>query len=686
MDELAVGAPGQGFRTEKIPVQTDLKALGQHVQTARGKQEPLLVFYPPDRQGDEKARRILTNRVTVQLAPDADARSLAAKLGAEIVAEPSYAPGFFIFETTGGLGASLQLAQALRAHEAVLLAEPMFARQRNKRALPNDPLFPRQWHLQNTGQTGGTAGMDINVVNVWGAYRGNGVMVSVVDDGVAYEHPDLAANTDASLGYDYAEGTADPGPAADPESEEGGDSHGTAVAGIIAAVGNDIGVTGVSPEATIIPIRLLAAGITDLEEAAALDHRIDIVQVSNNSWGTSDDGQTKGGAGPLVRQALQNGTTIGRDGKGTIFVWAGGNGGGESDNSNYDTYANSMHTIAVGALNDLGQKADYSERGANLVVSAPAGLEDFGRQPGTVTTDLPGDLGYNRADVEGDLDDTDYTSTFNGTSAAAPVVSGVVALLLEANPNLGWRDVQEILMVSATQQDPLDPEWIINGFDLSFHHNYGSGLVNAEGAVALGETWTNLPPRTSVSLSENVTVEIPDNDAGGIGRSFDFSATNLRSEHVVVTASITHSYRGDLQIFLISPHGTVSHLAEPHFDDNDDYDGFSFMSTFHWGEVSTGEWQVFIADTGFGDEGELSALKVEIFGTAPVLPQLELVGTSGEDLTLIVDGHAGRLNVVETSVDLLEWFPLQDIYWLNGPYEVELPLPTTNRFYRVQIP
>lgn len=690
LDELAVDLPGKGYQREKIPAKRSFEALERGVRAKERDRErdreSFLVFYPPNQVRSENRGRILTNRVTLQVVPGTDVEDLVAHFGARIVGEPDYAPDFFILEAPGGLDAGLKLAEALRAEDSVLLAQPVFARQRNRRnAVVNDPLFPSQWHLSNTGQTEGTVGMDIKVSSVWGLYRGKGVLINVVDDGVESTHPDLLANTDAGLGYDYALGVSDASPRPD-SSDEGADSHGTAVAGIIAAAGNNnLGGAGVAYEATLVPVRLLGGDITDQHEAGALSHRNDIIDISNNSWGGDDDGQTKGGAGPLVLQALQNGITTGRDGKGAIFVWAAGNGGLEGDNVNFDTYANSIYTIAVGALNDLGKKADYSEPGACLIVSAPAGFETNGREPGIVTTDLTGDLGYNRSDVFADLVDTNYTATFNGTSASAPVVSGVVALVLEANPNLGWRDVQEILILSATQQDELDTGWITNDAGLTFHHNYGSGLVNAAGAIELASKWRNLPPQASVSASEAVTVSIPDNAPAGVTRTFDFSGTNLRVEHVAVTATITHPSRGNLAISLVSPHGTVSRLSEPHADPNPNYDQFRFMSTFHWGEMSAGEWQVHIADLAPGGAGSVVGLEVEVFGTAPVLPKLGLV-QSAENLTLVVDGHAGRLNVIEISEDLTGWTPFQEIFWMNGPYQVEVPKGARTRFYRVRIP
>ncbi|MCX7790616.1 MAG: S8 family serine peptidase, partial [Chloroflexaceae bacterium] len=128
-----------------------------------------------------------------------------------------------------------------------LVPQPETAHLREPRSLPNDPLFPDQWHLRNTGSGGGTAGIDLNVTNWWdwvGTNRlGAGVVIGIVDSGVEYTHPDLAANYRPTLSWDYLSGDADPFPT-------GGTFHGTAVAGLAAARGhNALGVSGVAPRA-----------------------------------------------------------------------------------------------------------------------------------------------------------------------------------------------------------------------------------------------------------------------------------------------------------------------------------------------------------------------------------------------------------------------------------------------------
>ena len=584
-----------------------------------------LVLYPKGEARTESNRRVLTREVLVRLAAGTDVARLAREVGADAGLEIPYAPRHYILRVTQP-GAALKVAAALATMAGVEHVEPVLKRKLAKRSVPNDPLFNQQWTLRNTGQNGATAGADINVVGVWATYKGTGITVGVIDDGLQYSHPDLAANANTAIDYDFRDNDDDPKPEGgsgqNANGEPNADSHGTATAGVIAARGNNgIGVVGVAYEATLVGLRLIGGTAGDTQEGAALSHRNSDIHIYNNSWGPNDDGTVKGGAGTLALAALRNGVTSGRGGRGSIYVWAAGNGGAKLDNAGYDSYNGSIFTISVAALNDLGQRADYSERGACLVVTAPSG-NDATRSQGTTTTDLVGDFGYNRSDVTSgpvgpaDLADRDYTQNYNGTSSAAPVVSGVVALMLQANPNLGWRDVQEVLIRSATQTDPQNAEWRTNGAGFKFNPNFGAGRVNAGAAVALATNWTNLPAMTSTSSEQtNLNEAIPDNDSAGITRSFDLSTSNLRVEQTVVTVDITHANRGDLVINLVSPSGTISPLAELHGDTNADYRAMTFRSTFNWGEDSKGTWQVQVSDRRAGNAGTLTRAKLEVFGS-----------------------------------------------------------------------
>ena len=231
---------------------------------------------------------------------------------------------------------------------------------------------------------------------------------------------------------------------------------------------------------------------------------------------------------------------------------------------------NSIYTLPITALNDQGRQCDYSNPGASLIVGAPAGGDVYGlsssRLQGTSTTDRTGDDGYNLAGTSGDYSDKDYTSGFNGTSSATPVVSGVTALVLQANPSLNWRDVKEIYIRSATRNDSGDSDWARNGAGFWFNHKYGAGLINASEAVRLAKNWSNLGSMTSVSVPlSSLPATIRDNNASGLVKYFDTrSLSGLRVEHATITADISHQDRGELQIEITSPSGTSSRLAELH--------------------------------------------------------------------------------------------------------------------------
>ena len=611
-DEVWVVTRAGAHRSEKIEPRADAEAVRQYADTLRKEtgDEVRLVLYEVGAPRTEYSRRVLTKEVLVQLAKDTDPNALAAGVGGVSRGEVSYAPGFFLFETSE-TGGALFLAEALRAKRGVLSAEPQLAKQQQKRFLPNDPMFANQWHLRNTGQNGGTAGTDVNVTNVWDAYRGTGVMIGIVDDGLQITHPDLSANVNTQIDWDFNYNDGDPSP------NTSYDYHGTACAGVAAGRGNNsLGVSGAAFEATLVGLRLIALGTTDSQEAAAMTHSNEVIWVKSNSWGPYDDGQTLEGPGPVTLSALAQGATTGRSGKGTIYVWAGGNGRSASDNVNYDGYANSIYTIAIAALSDQGFQSDYSEPGACLVVTAPSGSS--GRQ-GITTTDLVGSSGYSSSD---------YTSGFSGTSSAAPLAAGVIALILQANPNLSWRDLQEILIRSARKVSPADSDWAVNGAGISFNHKFGAGLINAAGAVNLAATWTALGPQTSTSSSQSgLVLSIPDNNTAGITRDFDLSSSNLRVEHVTVTVNITHTFRGDLAITLTSPSGKTSRLAEKHSDSGDNYTNWKFMSVQHWGESSAGTWTVKVADLAAANIGTLNSIRLDLYGTGGTA--LEVTPASG---------------------------------------------------------
>ncbi len=585
------------------------KPLGEPAQITAQLQEagwnafPLIYF--SDTREDIKGQRprMLLPRISVRLPETASLDNLLARFPVQKIEEVAYLPDTYILSPLSDAWLSaLEVANALYESGLVVFATPWVTQRRVLRSIPDDPLFSSQWHLQNTAQnTGAVSGNDIDVVDAWDDATGSGVLIAITDDGLDQSHADLAAHVRADLGLDLVD---------DDNNPSAGD-HGTACAGLAAAIGNNtLGIAGVAYNAALVGVRLFDLEYpVDDDEATAFQYGVtaendaDIIAINNNSWGPADDARRLEGPGPLAQAALEQGILQGRNGKGVIYVWAGGNGRSQGDNVNYDGYANSRYTIAVGASTDTGVYASYSEAGAALLLNAPSS----GGNAGIVTTDFTGAAGYTS---------TDYEMDFGGTSASCPLVSGVVALLLETNPALTWRDVQHILLRSATKNDPTSDGWRTNGGGLLFHHDYGFGRVNAELAVKMAQSWTLVPAQEAAQEWEDApAMPIPDNNAQGIvlHRSV-ITPARFVAEHVEVTVDISHPRRGDLEISLISPSGMESQLTRKHDDPNADFSNWSLMSVAHWGEAPNGIWTLRVCDQRGGNVGVLNAWRLSIHG------------------------------------------------------------------------
>ena len=479
---------------------------------------------------------------------------------------------------------------------------PLIERTQSAKFSPNDPYFDDQWHLNNSGQSSGSAGEDANVTGVWESYNGSGVIISVIDDGVDHDHSDLDPNFIATNSWDWCGDDPDP----DPSSNDG---HGTAVAGVAAGVGNNsLYVTGAAFGAGIAGHRLIACGFTDSTSADALSYDNDDIDIYSNSWGPWDSGTILEAPGPITLAAIEESAYNGRSGLGSIYTWAAGNGLQSDDNSNYDGYANNRHTIAVSAISHYGDQSYYSEPGANILVTAHSN----GGSPnyeGITTTDIVGSGGYSGGDV---------THDFGGTSSATPLVSGVIALVLEANQNLTWRDVQNILVHSSRKNDANDSSWSVNGAGLLVSHKYGFGAVDAGSAVSLAENWTSSGVESNASFGP-FTPGTEIEDGTSTWTEFNLSVpVDLSLESVDVFVDIGHSFRGNLDIVLESPSGHQSWLAEEHNDDNNDYADWMFGTVQHWGESSLGNWTLKIRDTVSGDTGTLNSWEVIFHGVGNV--------------------------------------------------------------------
>lgn len=363
----------------------------------------------------------------------------------------------------------LALSRALHGRDGIAWVHPDFAMELTPFGLPNDPFFGDQWHLRNMGVRGFAPGIDINAELAWTRSTGAGGLVAIIDTGVDGTHPDLKVK----LGHDYVSGDDDASP--DFNGDKDGAPHGTACAGTAAAVGdNGIGVSGVARAASVYGIRLIG-GRTSLDDfyAAFIEAVDNGAWVLSNSWGYGDKCNAVPNLG-LYDDAMAYAESEGRGGLGAAVVFAAGNG--NCDISTNELLAHpEVITVAATSGDDL--KEGYSSFGAHVDVAAPSGT--------ILTTDVSGKPGY--GDWKGD---NNYTGFFSGTSAATPVVSGVLLLMFAANERLTAAQARAVLCETAAKVDLANGKYDDKGWSPF----YGCGRIDAGAAVmAVANTLPSAP-------------------------------------------------------------------------------------------------------------------------------------------------------------------------------------------------
>nr|WP_286186698.1 S8 family serine peptidase [Geitlerinema sp. P-1104] len=552
-------------------------------------------------------------------------------------------------------------------------------------------------------------------------------------------------------------------------------THGTQVAGA-AVASSGSGGQGVAPGADWAGLRLGSDGFTELEITKALSHEKQEIDIYNNSWGTT----FRSMALPGAIWTLENGIDSGRDGLGNAFVFSAGNSRQQHDNVNYNPLANSRYTLAVGAVDHVGNRAIYSTPGAPLFLSAPSGnthglfyegssqtipdngsplLIELGQFEGLSATELINDLqiqlginhtqyddlevslvrvgedrtetraklfsdvpfeqpyqvpgiikkdgvvsfsdtssrqlpnhgalfqgmfrpeesldiftqqeasgtwrievkdrnqnnldgsltsaavflntpGIATTDIQGEAGTSagNWTNQFGGTSAAAPIVSGVVALMLEVNPNLTWRDIQHILVETANREAIHDEnaDWTGSSEDAIRHsHQYGFGLVDADAAVAGAKSWVAVEPETSLTVTDRPHIKnsrIRRNDPEGVSSSIEIE-DDLTVEWVEIDFRANHPNPQNLTLELVHTYttaegeekSTVSKLASPYKPTgNHEHDDWWFTSVRHWRETSEGTWTLRVADEGENSsslntqDGIWDGWTLTLHGTEPI--------------------------------------------------------------------
>lgn len=499
---------------------------------------------------------------------------------------------------------------------------------------PVDPLFTSgsQWYLYDSTQDVAS----LNVSSVWQDYSGAGITIGIIDDGIEYGHPDLIANANTALGRNFV--GHQPTSPNDGRPYDGSDNHGTTVAGVAAGAANSIGIVGVAHEATVSALR-----IGFKEDHATPQTRLAFKEAVNfdiisNSWGYGgyffdnfNDAESFGGStNPFIAvnaeiiNAVSNGRPHETDAGvslGTVIIVAAGNNkltnhGLPDQNVNYHGLTSSPFTIAVGGYDQSGRDASFSTPGAAVLVAGPA--------VNIQTTDLSGSAGFNSGG--------DYI-TKSGTSYAAPAVAGAVALMLEANPNLGYRDVQEILTLSSQFGDPGDPNWMINGagdWNGGGRHvsdELGFGTLDAHNAVRLAETWekqsihANLVQTTVNSGTIGAVV-----DQSTFTHTLTVADQGIDVDQVVLTLNMSHIRIGEVTVKLTSPDGTTSLLIDKPGGGgayaSTFIDEFELTSVQYWGENIAGDWTLEVTDTDFSSTdgrnhtGFIDSYSLTFFGDA----------------------------------------------------------------------
>uniref|UniRef100_A0A452VJL5 Proprotein convertase subtilisin/kexin type 6 n=1 Tax=Ursus maritimus TaxID=29073 RepID=A0A452VJL5_URSMA len=498
----------------------------------------------------------------------------------------------------------------------------------------NDPIWSNMWYM-HCGDKNSRCRSEMNVQAAWKkGYTGKNVVVTILDDGIERNHPDLAPNYDSYASYDVNGNDYDPSPRYDASNEN---KHGTRCAGEVAAsANNSYCIVGIAYNAKIGGIRMLDGDVTDVVEAKSLGIRPNYIDIYSASWGPDDDGKTVDGPGRLAKQAFEYGIKKGRQGLGSIFVWASGNGGREGDHCSCDGYTNSIYTISVSSTTENGYKPWYLEECASTLATTYSSGAFYERK--IVTTDLR----------------QRCTDGHTGTSVSAPMVAGIIALALEANNQLTWRDVQHLLVKTSRPAHLKANDWKVNGAGHKVSHLYGFGLVDAEALVMEAKKWTAVP-------AQHMCVATTDKRPRSIPVVQTLRTTTLTTacadhsdqrvgylEHVVARISISHPRRGDLQIHLISPSGTKSQLLAKRLLDHssEGFTNWEFMTVHCWGEKAEGEWTLEIQDMPSQvrnpeKQGKLKEWSLILYGTA-------------EHPYNTFSSHQSRSRMLELSAPVLE--------------------------------
>jgi furin len=356
-------------------------------------------------------------------------------------------------------------------------------------------------------------------------------------------------------------------------------------------------------------VRMLDGPVSDSVEAASLNLNQDHIDIYSASWGPEDDGKTFDGPGALAQEAFYKGIKQGRGGKGNIFVWASGNGGSRQDSCSADGYTTSIYTLSISSTTFDNRRPWYLEECPSTIASTYSSANI--NQPAIVTVDVP----------------SGCTKMHTGTSASAPLAAGIIALALEANPQLTWRDMQHLVLRTANPTPLLgNPGWSINGVGRRISNKFGYGLMDAGALVKLARVWKAVPEQHMCTYEYTLDSPRPRPLLGHFAMNFTLNVDGCQSgtpvlylEHVHVITTIRYGKRGDLKLTLYSPSGTKSVLLPPRPQDfnQNGFHKWPFLTVQMWGEDPRGTWTLTVESVSNNPKlgGMFSDWSLLLYGT-----------------------------------------------------------------------
>ncbi|KAL4218435.1 hypothetical protein ACF0H5_023170 [Mactra antiquata] len=480
--------------------------------------------------------------------------------------------------------------------------------------------------LQRNLESNSSSGPSMNIDKVWAkGYTGAGVTISILDDGIETTHVDLLASYNANISQDYASYSATPSHSSDSIG------HGTWMAGVIGAESNNHCGTGIAFNSTIGASKILDTFYNSMRtsvnsQVRSLLKSLDVIDIYTCGIGPEDEGTGFSMINTPSRvetAALYKGVTEGRGGKGAIYVWATGNGGANFDDCNTDGFVNNVYTLGVNALKPDGEVDDDAEPCSAVIASVFAS--------GVTTTD--------RHDG--------CKTDFAGSSAAAATASGIIALILEANTNLTWRDVQHIIIDSAIQVPSMVNTTTINGAGRKYSNYYGFGLMDAEAMLDAALSWTHVQPMLQY-FGPLVTYDgVGEHGITTVSLSYEINDSPIANiENVVAYLQFRSLWREYTSVYLISPSNTESQLLRQR---NYDYQFtdvvWYFSSLAFWGESANGTWRVEIRSTYFDNYMKIQQVELAISGTAEIPVEGETTYITREitdtDMPIIIGASIG---------------------------------------------